>query len=73
MYAFEMNSSNRSILVCLNGNVKSDNRRWSEVKSIVDKVHRHVCGHKKLHRYEAIPRSQWFVVGNCRGLCVLPD
>ncbi len=31
-------------LECMNGHVVS-NRPWSEVKSVIDKVHNHVCGH----------------------------
>lgn len=45
--AFEMQTCNDSVLVCLNGNLNHD-RPWKEVKAIIDKVHRHVCGHASL-------------------------
>ena len=33
-----------SVLACLNSNIIK-NKSWPELKAIVDKVHRHVCGH----------------------------
>lgn len=36
-----------SVLLCLNGNVKTD-MPWNQIKTIIDKVDGHVCGHASL-------------------------
>lgn len=44
MSVFSNEPCNTSALSCLSGILLKD-RPWSQVKSIADKVHKHVCGH----------------------------
>jgi len=41
------NSEHKSAIFCATANLPSDasSRPWKEIKKIIDKVHRHVCGH----------------------------
>ena len=42
-----------SVIRCLNGNMLID-KTWTEVKNIVDKVHKHVCGHANYTDYRLL-------------------
>ena len=44
---FASASQDDSILSCLNGNVLSK-KSWPEIKKIIEKVHKHICGHANL-------------------------
>lgn len=44
LVAFAPKAKRLSVMLCLNGNI-CNNYSWNETKSIINKVHRHVCGH----------------------------
>jgi len=46
-------TSGDSVLTCLNGNALR-NKIWSEIKAVVDKVHKHVCGHASYTDFELL-------------------
>ena len=63
------------MLSCLNGNVTC-NAKWSELKPIVDKVHKHVCGNATFTDYQlllernkmwnnAVPKYVGDLIENC--------
>ena len=50
---FTISRTHGSILSCLSA-VTLDARTWSDVKKIIDKVHKHVCGHASFTDYKLL-------------------
>ena len=52
----EQGPDNQAVLFCATANLSDvpNKRLWSEIKIIIDKVHKHVCGHVSLSDLETL-------------------
>lgn len=65
--AFAPNSSDETALTCLNSTL-SGNWSWKQTKAVIDKVHRHVCGHASFTDKRLLfeRKNLWYdMVANC--------